>query len=235
MLLLIFHYVFTLRYFNLHMLEYLRCNGRTLTAVLAKQESFWGATQAIWFFFREMNSRWPPRSSHCWTLAYQHWGLSSIPGDFVGDSWWTNRHWSKLFSDSFRFPILTPISSIHTYHRPLVSAKSGTRQQVIKSLVFILGAWSQSHDISSSSWNEALYLKWIGFWGATAFNAVKLYVCLEGTRPPMWSSGQSSWLERFRGLWFDSQSYQIFWEVVVLERGPLSLVRITEELLEWKK
>jgi hypothetical protein len=31
---------------------------------------------------------------------------------------------------------------------------------------------------------------------------------------------------------FDSGRYQIFWEVVGLERGPLSLVRITEELLE---
>jgi hypothetical protein len=28
--------------------------------------------------------------------------------------------------------------------------------------------------------------------------------------------------------------YQIFWEVVGLERGPLSLVRTTEELLESK-
>jgi hypothetical protein len=28
--------------------------------------------------------------------------------------------------------------------------------------------------------------------------------------------------------------YQISWEVVGLERGPLSLVSITEELLEWK-
>jgi hypothetical protein len=27
---------------------------------------------------------------------------------------------------------------------------------------------------------------------------------------------------------------RFFWEVVVLERGPLSLVRIIEELLEWK-
>jgi hypothetical protein len=27
---------------------------------------------------------------------------------------------------------------------------------------------------------------------------------------------------------------QIFWEVVGLERGPLSLGRIIEELLEWK-
>jgi hypothetical protein len=31
-----------------------------------------------------------------------------------------------------------------------------------------------------------------------------------------------------------SRPYQIFWEVGGLERGPLSLVRTTEELLEWK-
>jgi hypothetical protein len=37
---------------------------------------------------------------------------------------------------------------------------------------------------------------------------------------------------RSRGPWFDFQRYQIFWEVVGLERGPLSLV--TEELLEWR-
>jgi hypothetical protein len=37
---------------------------------------------------------------------------------------------------------------------------------------------------------------------------------------------------RSRGPGFDSWLYQIFWEVVGLERGPLSLVRITEELLE---
>jgi hypothetical protein len=29
-----------------------------------------------------------------------------------------------------------------------------------------------------------------------------------------------------------SGGYQIFWEIVGLERGPLSLVRIIEELLE---
>jgi hypothetical protein len=39
---------------------------------------------------------------------------------------------------------------------------------------------------------------------------------------------------RSRGPVFDSRSYQIFLEVVGLERGPLSLVRITEELLERK-
>jgi hypothetical protein len=37
---------------------------------------------------------------------------------------------------------------------------------------------------------------------------------------------------RSRGTGFDSRCYQIFWEVVSLERGPLSLVSTIEELLE---
>jgi hypothetical protein len=37
---------------------------------------------------------------------------------------------------------------------------------------------------------------------------------------------------RSRGLGFDSRRYQIFWEIMSLERGPLSLVSISEELLE---
>ena len=37
---------------------------------------------------------------------------------------------------------------------------------------------------------------------------------------------------RYTGLGFDSRRYQIFWVVVGLERGPLSLVRSVEELLE---
>jgi hypothetical protein len=52
-------------------------------------------------------------------------------------------------------------------------------------------------------------------------------------RPPLWSSGQSSWLHT-RKPEFDSQHYQIFWEVVGLERDPLSLVSTTEELLDRK-
>jgi hypothetical protein len=39
---------------------------------------------------------------------------------------------------------------------------------------------------------------------------------------------------RTRGPGFDSWRYQIFWEVVGLERGLLSLVSTTEELVEWK-
>jgi hypothetical protein len=48
--------------------------------------------------------------------------------------------------------------------------------------------------------------------------------------PPLWSSGQSSWLQIQRSG-FDSRPYEIFWEVVGLERGPLSLVSTVEELL----
>jgi hypothetical protein len=33
---------------------------------------------------------------------------------------------------------------------------------------------------------------------------------------------------------FDSRRYEIFWEVVGLELGAFSLMRIIEELLEWK-
>jgi hypothetical protein len=40
---------------------------------------------------------------------------------------------------------------------------------------------------------------------------------------------------RSRGSGFDSRCYQIFREVVGLERGPLSLVSSTEELLGRKR
>jgi hypothetical protein len=51
--------------------------------------------------------------------------------------------------------------------------------------------------------------------------------------PPLWSSDQSTWLQIQRSG-FDSRRYEIFWEVVSLERGPLSLLSTTEELLERK-
>jgi hypothetical protein len=48
-------------------------------------------------------------------------------------------------------------------------------------------------------------------------------------RPPLWSSGQSSWLQ-IRRLGFDSRHYQK--KVVGLELGPLNLVSTTGELLD---
>jgi hypothetical protein len=50
--------------------------------------------------------------------------------------------------------------------------------------------------------------------------------------PPLWSSGQSSWLQIWRPG-FDTRHYQKK-NVVGLERGPLSLVSTTEELLDRK-
>jgi hypothetical protein len=53
-----------------------------------------------------------------------------------------------------------------------------------------------------------------------------------GREPPLWSSGQSSWLH-IRRLGFDSRHTQKK-KVVGLERGSLSLVSTTEELLDRK-
>jgi hypothetical protein len=61
----------------------------------------------------------------------------------------------------------------------------------------------------------------------------KYYFYAIYTGPPLWSSGQSSWLQILR-CGFDSRRYQIFREVVGLERGPLSLVSTIEEILRRK-
>jgi hypothetical protein len=51
--------------------------------------------------------------------------------------------------------------------------------------------------------------------------------------PPLWSSGQSSWLQIQRS-WSDSRRCQSFRAVVGLERGPFSLVCTIKKLLERK-
>jgi hypothetical protein len=59
-----------------------------------------------------------------------------------------------------------------------------------------------------------------------------IVVCLLRDRLCQWSvvSGQSSWVQIQRSG-FDSRRYQILWEVVGLERGPLNLMSTIEELL----
>jgi hypothetical protein len=63
----------------------------------------------------------------------------------------------------------------------------------------------------------------------TIWEIIILPVVLYG-RPPLWSSRQSTWLQ----IQMSRVRFPALWEVVVQERGPLSLVNITEELLEWK-
>jgi hypothetical protein len=59
-----------------------------------------------------------------------------------------------------------------------------------------------------------------------------LDICELDAGPPLWSSGQSYWLQ-VRRPGFDSLHYQKE-KVMGLERGPLSLVSTTEELLDRK-
>jgi hypothetical protein len=47
--------------------------------------------------------------------------------------------------------------------------------------------------------------------------------------PHLWSSGQSSWLQIQRSGFY-SRRYKISWEVVGLERGPLSLMSTIDRL-----
>jgi hypothetical protein len=85
--------------------------------------------------------------------------------------------------------------------------------------------WSRGQ----SSWlhnGEVLCFLWGTNW---------IYICyVEESRPPLWSSGQSSWLQIQRSG-VDSRRYQIFWEVVGLELGPLSFLSTTDELLGSKR
>jgi hypothetical protein len=63
-----------------------------------------------------------------------------------------------------------------------------------------------------------------------SFNFCFLFYMTRSRKPDR-PCGQSYWLQIQRSG-FDFLRYQIFWEVVGLERGPLSLVSIIEELLE---
>jgi hypothetical protein len=66
------------------------------------------------------------------------------------------------------------------------------------------------------------------FWEEGATSGI--YAVMNLTQYFMTKDRQGSWLQIQRSG-IDSRSFQIFWEVVGLERGPLSLVSTTEELL----
>jgi hypothetical protein len=92
-------------------------------------------------------------------------------------------------------------------------------------LEMVITYWMPLWSSGQSSWlqnGDVLCFLWGTNW---------IYICyVEEGRPPLWSSGQSSSLQ-VQSSGFGSWSYQIFWEVVGMERGPLSLVSTTEELL----
>ena len=83
---------------------------------------------------------------------------------------------------------------------------------------------SELYNIVSASWMKLQFYIDIN-------NAESSHIKSFFTDRLLWSSGQSSWLQIQRSR-FDSWRYQIFWEVVGLECGPLCLMRITEELFK---
>jgi hypothetical protein len=119
----------------------------------------------------------------------------------------------------------------------LSSASLGSIVTKICDIVFM---WYRiSLKLSSDSFqslNRRLPQEWYPFSVSTY---CVIFYCCNIAGPPLWSSGQSSWLQ-IRRPGFDSRHYQIFWggkkkkTVVGLERGPLSLVSTTEELLDRK-
>jgi hypothetical protein len=123
------------------------------------------------------------------------------------------------------------VSSVHQLFRLLFSWHS------------ILGA-GHLHVNLSNAFNICLirsqYGTWLYIWNITIM-LLRNWNCMKLGRlqiyllswEPLWSRGQSSWLQIQRSE-FDSRRYQIFWEVVGLEWGPLSLVSTIEELLERK-
>jgi hypothetical protein len=62
---------------------------------------------------------------------------------------------------------------------------------------------------------------------------LNLICYVEESRPPLWSSAESSWL-RIQRSGFDFRCDRIFRDLMVLERGPLSLVSTAEEVVERK-
>jgi hypothetical protein len=85
--------------------------------------------------------------------------------------------------------------------------------------------------VVAQTWVFCLVFKRISFMNNRRLNSWNIIMLSSGS--PLWSSGQSSWLQIQRSG-FDSRSYQIFREVVGLKRGPLSLVSTTEVLLRRK-
>jgi hypothetical protein len=70
----------------------------------------------------------------------------------------------------------------------------------------------------------------IAFISSVFLRLTRIFILEDGRGLPLWSGGQSSWLHN-QSPGFDSRRYHIFWEVVGLERGPLSLLSTNEELL----
>jgi hypothetical protein len=93
----------------------------------------------------------------------------------------------------------------------------------------LLGAFKQPTYVCSSFVSEAGITHRYGLvCGRSVYE-----LCEVQSRPPLWSSGQSSWLQ-IQKSGFDSRAYQIFWEVRVWNGVHSASLSATEELFERK-
>jgi hypothetical protein len=93
--------------------------------------------------------------------------------------------------------------------------------------------WKQKPIVICNIYHTTVVLLWICVTKKRFFLRCLASEYLGMLITPLWSSGQSPWLQMQRSG-FDSWHYQIFWEVVGLERGPFSLVSTIEVLLGGK-
>jgi hypothetical protein len=112
-----------------------------------------------------------------------------------------------------RDPSCWPRGTLYPQKVALTSPTSGGRSDDI------VLSWTQATESSL----VLLMFQWCDAYS-------KINGVLQEFRWPVWPSGQSSWLQIQR-TGFDSWRCQIFWEVVGLEWGPLTLVSTIEYLL----
>jgi hypothetical protein len=128
--------------------------------------------------------------------------------------------WKQLYLH-FQFQHISPASVILELWISLYNPLNTVNQQVVHRLALVCNKFYLCKQFwPPSSWlhngDVLCFLRGTNW----------IYICyVEESILPLRSSGQRSG--------FDSRCYQIFWEVLDLERGPLSLETTTEELLEY--
>jgi hypothetical protein len=115
-----------------------------------------------------------------------------------------------------------PITLLHMRYLPIWKEK--TTKKMRSDQVEFLVRHLQHTDLQLHHYT---YLLWnVHFISLFISQGLKIW-------PLLWSSGQSSWLQIQKSVFY-SRRYQIFREVVGLQRGPNSLVSTIEELLRRK-
>jgi hypothetical protein len=97
--------------------------------------------------------------------------LGSIPGDWMWDSWCAKWHWTGFLSEFFQVFLANPHSTIASYTSVTVPKRRAvalTRQHIITSVVFKLGASSLSRHLAGHRWRKSMV--WAVFFSSSVGN-----------------------------------------------------------------